>query len=130
MANDAKEEQRSYKTCSVIPPDQIEVLTGKLLGEDWQEPYLRYLLQGILPANRVQREKLEKKYVTRFKVVDWKFFKRSFQGRWMVCIPTKEVNCVLSDLHEGEPAGHPGGRKLWQMALYQGYCWPTMQRGA
>ena len=60
MANDAKEEQRSYKTYSVIPPDQIEVLIGKLLGEDWQEPYLRYLLQGILPANHVQREKLKK----------------------------------------------------------------------
>ena len=36
----------------------------------------------------------------------------------MVCIPTKEINSVLSDLYEGEPARHPGGRKLWQMALY------------
>ena len=70
---------------------------------------MRYLLQGIFPADRVQREKL-KKYVTRFKVVDEKLLKRSFQGRWMVCIPTKEVN--------GEPTGHSGGRKLWQMALY------------
>ena len=45
----------------------------------------------------------------------------------MVCIPAKEVNGVLLDMHEGELAGHPGGRKLWQMALYQGYYWPTMQ---
>ena len=41
---------------------------------------MRYLLQGTLPGDRVQREKL-KKYVTRFKVVDRKLFKRSFQGR-------------------------------------------------
>ena len=41
---------------------------------------MRYLLQGILPTNPIQREKL-KKYVTRFKVVDRKLFKRSFQGR-------------------------------------------------
>ena len=47
-----------------------------------------------------------KKYVTRFKVVDGKLFKRSFEGRWMVCIPTKEVSGVLSDLHEGKLAGH------------------------
>ena len=129
MANDAKEEQWSCKTCFVIPLDQVEVLNGELLEEDWQKPYLRYLLQGILPVDRVQREKL-KKYVTRFKVVNGKLFKRSFQGRWMVCIPVEEVNGVLLDLHEGEPAGHPGGRKLWQMALHQGYYWPTMQRDA
>ena len=46
-----------------------------------------------------------------------KLFKRSFQERWTVCISTEEVNGILSDLHEGEPAGHQGGRKLWQMAL-------------
>ena len=51
MANYAKEEQRSCKTCYVIPLDQADVLNGKLLEEDWQDPYLRYLLQCVLPAN-------------------------------------------------------------------------------
>ena len=83
----------------------------------------------MLPADGIQREKL-RRYVTRFKVVDGKLFKRSFQGRCMLCIPAKEVNGVLSYLHEGEPAGHPGRRKLWQMALHQGYYWPTMQKNA
>ena len=72
---------------------------------------MRYLSQGVLPVGQVQREKL-KKYVTRFKVMDEKLFKRNFQGRWMVCIPAKEVNGVLSNLHEGELAGHPSRRKL------------------
>ena len=93
------------------------------------EPYLRYLLQGVLPVDWVKREKM-KKYVTRFKVVEGKLYKRSFQGRWMVCIPTEEVNGILLDLHEREPARHLGGRWLWQMALHQGYYWPTMQRDA
>ena len=35
MDNDGKEEQRSCKTCSIIPPDQAEVLNNKLLEEDW-----------------------------------------------------------------------------------------------
>ena len=48
----------------------------------------------------------------------------------MVCISTKEVNGVLLDLHEREPTGHLGGRRLWKMALHQGYYWLTMQRDA
>ena len=48
----------------------------------------------------------------------------------LVCILIKEVNGILSNLHEREPAGHMGGRKLWQMALHRGYYWPTMQRDA
>ena len=96
------------------------MLNGKLLEKDWQDPYLRYLLQDVLLANRVQRERL-KKYVTKFKVVDRKLFERSFQRRWMVCIPAKEINGVLSDLHQGEPTRHPDRRKLWRMALHQGY---------
>ena len=69
MANDAKEEQQSCKACFVIPPDQVKVLNGKLLEEDWRDPYLRCLLHDVLLANQVQREKL-RKYVTGFKVVD------------------------------------------------------------
>jgi len=60
MANDAKEEQRNCKTCFVIPPDQAEVLNGELLKEDKHDPYFRYLLQGILLADQVQREKFKK----------------------------------------------------------------------
>ena len=51
-------------------------------------------------------------------MVDGKLFKRSFQGRWIVCIPAKEFNGILLDLHEGELVGHLGGRKLWKMALH------------
>ena len=71
-----------------------------------------------------------KRYDTRFKMVDGKLLKRSFQRKWLMCIPSKEVKGILSDLHEGVLAGYLGGRKLWQMALHQGYYWPTMQRDA
>jgi len=129
MASDAKEEQRDCKTCFMIPPDQAEILNGEIQEEYWQDPYLRYLLEGVLPADWLEKEKL-KRYARRFKMLDGKLFKRSFQGKWLVCISSKEVKGILSDLHEGGPAGYPGGRKLWQMALHQGYYWPNMQRDA
>ena len=117
MASDAREEYRDCKTCSMIPPDQAEVLNGEDQEEDWQDSYLRCLLEGVLPADRLKKEKL-KRFATRFKVVDGKLFKRSFQGKWLVCISNKEIKGILSDLHKGEPAGHLVGRKLWQMALH------------
>ena len=63
-------------------------------------------------------------------MVDGKLFKKSFQGKWLVCIPNKEVKGILFDLHKGEPARYLSGKKLWQMTLHQGYYWPTMQRDA
>lgn len=120
MVSGTKEEQRDYKACSTIPPNQVELLNGEVQDEDWQDPYLRYLSEGVLLADRLKREKL-KRNVTRFKVVDGKLLKRSFQGKQMVCISNKEVKGVLSYLHEEELAGHPGRKKLWQMALHQGY---------
>ena len=117
MASNAKKEQRDCKTCSIIPLDQVEVLNSEIQEENWQDPYVKYLSQVVLPADRLKRERL-KKYATRFKMVDGKLFKRSFQGKRLVCIPNKEVKGILSDLHEGEPAGHPSGRKLWQMTLH------------
>ena len=83
MTSDAKEEQRDCKTCSIIPLNQVEVLNSKVQEEDWLDPYLRYLLEGVLPTDRLKREKL-KKNATRFKIVEEKLFKISFQGKWLV----------------------------------------------
>ena len=52
-------------------------LHGEVQEEDWQDPCLRYLLDGVLPTDQLKREKL-KKYATRFKIMDGKLFKRSF----------------------------------------------------
>ena len=116
MASNAKEEQRDCKTCSIIPPNQAEVLNIKVQEEDWRDPYIKYMSQGVQPADRLKRENLTR-YAIGFKMVDGKLLKKSVQGKWLTCIPSKEVKGILSNLHEGEPIGHPGGRKLCQMSL-------------
>jgi len=117
MASDAKEEQRDCKTCSIVTLDQVEVLNSEIQEEGWQDQYVKYLSQGVLPVDRLKRERL-KRYATRFKMVEGKLFKRNFQGKWLVCILDKEVNGILFYLHEGELVGHLDGKKLWQMALH------------
>ena len=93
------------------------MLNSEIQEEDWQDPYVKYLSQGVLPVDRLKREKL-KRYATRFEMVDGKLFKRSFQGKWLVCIPNKEMKGILSDLDKGEPTRNPSDRKLWQMTLH------------
>ena len=44
MASDAKEEQRDYKTYTIIPPNWAEVLNSEIEKDDWQDPYVKYLL--------------------------------------------------------------------------------------
>ena len=34
MASDAKEEQRNCNTCTIIPPDQVEVLNNEIQEEE------------------------------------------------------------------------------------------------
>ena len=46
------------KTCSIIPLDEEKVLNSEIQEEDWQDPYVKYLSQGVLLANRLKREKL------------------------------------------------------------------------
>ena len=60
MASDAKEEQRNCNTCSIIPPDQVELLNSEIQEEDWQGLYVKYLSQGVLLADWLKREKLKK----------------------------------------------------------------------
>ena len=49
---------------------------------------MRYLLKGVLPIDWLKKKKL-KKYATKFKVVDRKLFKRSFQGNGCYSFPTR-----------------------------------------
>ena len=55
---------------------------------------MRFLLRGVLPIDQLKGEK-QKKYATRFKMADGWLFKRIFQGKWLVCIPNKEVKGIL-----------------------------------
>ena len=78
MASNAKEEQRDCKTCSIIPPNQAEILNIKVQEEDWQDSYIKYMSQGVQPADRLKRENLTR-YAIGFKMADGKLLKKKFQ---------------------------------------------------
>ena len=93
----------------------IYYISKKMLAYKEKYPPLGKTCVALVRATRkcmgILHVKL-KKYATRFKMVDRKLFKRSFQGKWLVCIPNKEVKGILLNYHKGELVGHPGGRKL------------------
>ena len=82
----------------------------------------KQIWHGIKPTRWLIKFNLTKlkRHVIRFKVMEGKLFKRSFQGKWMVCIPTKESNRILSYLNEGEPS-------RWEKSVAIGFTLGILQ---
>ena len=56
--------------------------------------------------------------------------KKAFKGGGWYVFLLKKLMVFFQICMKKEPVRHQGGRKLWQMALHQGYYWPTMERDA
>jgi hypothetical protein len=116
LAEDAKEMQRACESYSASMLDYAAAFVGKTGNVDWREPFIEYLNTGALPRIPTKAAKV-KRFAKQFKVENGELSKRRFYGSWLSCVPSREVMSLLSILHEGEASGHPGGKKLWKIAL-------------
>ena len=94
--------------------------------EDWRIPFVRYLTQGILPANRKLAHQLRK-------LVVWNFlqngipFKKGYDKGPLRCLGPREAREVAR-VHSGEYGSHSRKRRLYQQLLQLGYYWPTKKK--
>lgn len=93
---------------------------------DWRQPYLDFLEQKLLPSNRNDAMKIQKKS-TRFFVEDWLLFRRGLNQAPLICIDGDEVTTVLKEVHIGDCGEHQGGSRLFKKILELGYYWPTLE---
>ena len=78
---------------------------------DWREPYINYLLQDTLPADRTEARRLArnaKSYVR----VDGELYKRSHARILQRCIPIERGRQLLIDIHGGVCGHHATPRTL------------------
>ena len=78
---------------------------------DWKMPYLDYLLHEALSTDKTEARWLTH-YAKSFVLVEGELYKRSHTRILQRCIPTKQGNQLLGDIHDGICGHHAVPRTL------------------
>ena len=99
-------------------------------GSSWMDSIIQFLKEDILPEERIEADKVQRKATKYWLSEDQKLYKRSFSGPYLLCAHLELTESLLDELHEGICGSHTSGRSLAHRAITQGYWWPNMQRDA
>ena len=91
-------------------------------GPSWMDSIIRFLREDILPEERIQADKVQRKATSYWLSEDHKLYKRSFSGPYLLCVHPELTKSLLEELHEGICGSHTEGRSLAYKAITQGYC--------
>ena len=91
---------------------------------------IRFLKEDILPEEKIEADKVQRKATNYWLFEDHKLYKRSFLGPYLSCVHPEQTDLLLEEMHEGICRSHTGDRYLSYRAITQGYWWPNMQREA
>ena len=88
---------------------------------------IQFLKENILPEERIEADKVQRKATRYWLSENQKLYKHSFLGPYLLCVHPELTESLLEELHEGIYGSHTGGRSLAHRAITQGYWWPNMQ---
>ncbi|XP_027069631.1 uncharacterized protein [Coffea arabica] len=91
-------------------------------GETWMSPFILFLGQGVLPENRAEARKIQRKSA-RYALRDGELYKRSYLGPWLRYVTPKAGRQVLREIHERLCGAHVGHRMLARKTLLLGVLW-------
>ena len=97
------------------------------IGPSWMDPIIQFLSKDVLPKDKLEVEKIQRKAPRFWLSEDQKLYKHSFSGPYLLCIHPKTSELLLEELHEGICGSHTGGRSIAHRAITHGYWWPNMQ---
>ena len=75
----------------------------------------------MLPEDRTEAEKIQRKAPRYWFSEEQKLYKRSFSSLYLLCVHPEAVEAVLEELHEGVCGSHTTRRSLSHRALTQRY---------
>ena len=90
------------------------------MGPSWMESIVLFL-KDVLPKDKAEDEKIQRKAPWFWLSEDQKLYKRSFSSLYLLCVHPKMVEPLLEELHERICGSHTGGKSLSHRALTQGY---------
>ena len=124
---DAQPVPRGSDPSTSTPPASVAVLAP---GQtDWRVPILAYILEDVLPPERMEARRIARRAKT-FVALGDELYKWSPSGVLMKCILTSQGRDLLLKVHAGICGHHAAPRSLVGKAFRQGFCWPTALRNA
>ena len=99
-------------------------------GPSWMDSIIQFLKEDILPEERIEANKVQRKATRYWLSKNQKLYKRSFSGPYLLCVHPKLIKSLLEELHEGICGSHTDGKSLAHRAITQDYWWPNIQREA
>ncbi|XP_065633577.1 uncharacterized protein LOC136069222 [Quercus suber] len=99
-------------------------------GPSWMDLLVKFIKEDILPEEKGEADKIQRKATRFWLSEDQKLYKRSYLGPYLLCMHPEKAELLLEELHEGICGSHTGGRSLAHRAITQGYWWPNMQKEA
>ena len=94
------------------------------------DPLVLFLKDDILPEEKTEADKIQRKASRFWLSEDQKLYTRSFSRPYLLCVHLEALELILEELHEGICGSHTGGRSLSHRAITQGYWRPNMQKEA
>jgi hypothetical protein len=108
------------------PPVDQSVASISIQGNDWREPFIRYLTSADVPRDKVETESLirrSKQYV----LVDGQLMRKNASGELLQkCVSQEEGLKILHKIHAGTCGNHVASRTLVGKAFRAGFYWPSV----
>jgi ribonuclease HI/transposase InsO family protein len=99
---------------------------GVAPNQNWQTPYLQYLLRGELPLDKAEARRLARRAKSFILLDDEKeLYHRSPSGILQRCISVAQGQELLQEIHSGACGHHAAPRTLVGNAFRQGFYWST-----
>uniref|UniRef100_A0A2N9ESH3 Uncharacterized protein n=1 Tax=Fagus sylvatica TaxID=28930 RepID=A0A2N9ESH3_FAGSY len=111
------------------PSTEEETINPISFSTTWMLPIIRYLKEGILPADRAEAHKLRIR-ASRFQLLGGILYKMGFSRPHLRCLSPEEANYVIREVHEGVCGNHSGARSLAHKLTRAGYYWPSLLHDA
>ena len=100
--------------------EQSLTISNAIPTNDWTKPLLDYLINDVLPIDKLEARKIRLK-ASRYRVQQGVLFKLSSSGILLRCLSNHEWPEILKEFLEGECGSHIAGRSLGNKIL--SYCY-------
>ena len=88
---------------------KVEVTAIATFGPCWMNPIIDFLAEDQISDNKKEANKICRVAARYWLSKDWKLYRRSFGGPYLLCLHLEKVGQLLVKLHEGVCGSQVGG---------------------